>query len=221
MLAVRCLVFAVQFFNTRMFFRDCNAPTFVKAAYHVLTHMSRGRFPLFFATLFQISLAEGQIELQTFLMAFLLAQAREECTMMVESNADIAKFGLQLERNYWLWEEKGPSAACHNMCNHLLNLTSRSCTRSCLVLLPVLWTALGRPWAQACIMNRWIIGVAMGYILPLMALYLQEMMERHEFAKLKGLRVADLGSSLRQELPLVLRWVSRSLIVAAVCMWGW
>lgn len=60
----------------------------------------------------------------------------------------------------------------------------------------------------------------LGYLFPLLGLYLEEIMERHEYARLKRLDVLDLQSTLRCELPTVLRWGSASVVAAAVCLWG-
>lgn len=60
----------------------------------------------------------------------------------------------------------------------------------------------------------------LGYVFPLLGLYLKEIMERHEYARLHGLDVLDLRSTLGCELPTALRLVSKSVMAAAVCLWA-
>jgi hypothetical protein len=64
------------------------------------------------------------------------------------------------------------------------------------------------------------VQVTLGYVIPLVGLSVKEIMERYEYARLKGLHVVDLGSSLRCELSVVLKMVISSVMAAAVCFWG-
>eukprot|EP00884_Botryococcus_braunii_P008241 jgi/Botrbrau1/17418/Bobra.0054s0014.1 len=126
----------------------------------------------------------------------------------------------QLKDNYHLWRSGGGRPACMDFCHNLLEVTSGSCAIVCRALLPAAWRLYGPPWARLCILQRYVIGVVLGYITPLVGLFLMEIMERREFATSKGLDVSDLGSSLKHEFRFVLVLASKCLLMVAVCLWG-
>eukprot|EP00884_Botryococcus_braunii_P013872 jgi/Botrbrau1/22486/Bobra.114_2s0013.2 len=220
MLVARVAMFASQFYIGRAHITKFRAPTFRAAAFYTLFEIARGKLPFLFATMFQISLTEGQVPLQTALLAFLMSQAKEECGMMAELNDDFALFARQLQHNYQLWEAGGRVPACRDLCGNLLGTPWVSCTAVCHAALPVVWGIYGRPWSHACVVHRILYGVTLGYIIPLVGLSLIEIIERHEYAQLRGLQVESLGASLALELQVVLKMVAMSIMAAGVCLWG-
>lgn len=104
----------------------------------------------------QVPFRYGHIQLQTFLILFLLAQSKEECAFMVEANEDFARFAQQLQTNYQLWRQGGAGPACEDMCWNLLQDSSGCCLGACRLMLPALWTVYGPPWVHACIVHRLI-----------------------------------------------------------------
>eukprot|EP00884_Botryococcus_braunii_P011694 jgi/Botrbrau1/20525/Bobra.145_2s0077.1 len=79
MMGLRAVSCILLFWSTREALTTLNAPTFSKAAFYVLLHYSRFRFPLYMALLFQIPLKQGQIIFQTVLVSFLLTHSSGEC----------------------------------------------------------------------------------------------------------------------------------------------
>eukprot|EP00884_Botryococcus_braunii_P000639 jgi/Botrbrau1/10576/Bobra.0343s0024.1 len=220
MIVARVAMFGSLFYSGRAHITKFRAPTFRAAAFYTLLELSRGKMPFLFATMFQISLTEAQVPLQTALLAFLMSQAKQECGMMTELNDDFALFARQLQHNYQLWEAGGRVPACQDLCDNLLGTPWGSCTAVCHAALPLVWGIYGRPWSHACVMHRILYGVTLGYIIPLVGLSLKEIMERHEYAQLKGLQVENLGASLALELPVVLKMVAMSIMAAVVCFRG-
>eukprot|EP00884_Botryococcus_braunii_P001522 jgi/Botrbrau1/11370/Bobra.0038s0118.1 len=68
----------------------------------------------------------------------------------------------------------------------------------------------------------WVaVQVTLGYVIPLAGLAWLEIMERYDYAKLMGLEVEDLQSTVRRELGFVLKMVVQCALAAAVCFWGY
>eukprot|EP00884_Botryococcus_braunii_P023242 jgi/Botrbrau1/9601/Bobra.106_2s0023.1 len=218
MLLLQGLVAAVLFFNTRDENATYTAPNFKESALYVMINMQRWTLLVFSAMLYQISLTEGRVALQTFLLVYTLAFASEECRMMKEVSQDIASFASQLEANYQLWESQGSGAACLDLCHNLLASVTSSCISTCRATLPLVWNIYGPPWIHACVVHRITSGVVLGYAIPLLGLYLMEIMERREFARLKGLPVMGLGAMLRLEFRTLLQQVSNCFLVVAICV---
>eukprot|EP00884_Botryococcus_braunii_P023241 jgi/Botrbrau1/9600/Bobra.106_2s0022.1 len=220
MLLLQGLGAVVLFFNTRDDIAVYTAPNFKETALYIMINMQRWKLLVFSATLYQISLTEGRVVLHTFLLVYTLAHATEECRMMKEVNQDIATFASQLEANYQLWESGGSGAACLDLCHNLLVSVTSSCIITCRATLPLVWRIYGCPWVHACVVHRITSGVVLGYAIPLLGLYLMEIMERREFARLKGLSVMGLGAMLRLEFPALLQQASMCFLAAAVCLLG-
>jgi hypothetical protein len=107
----------------------------------------------------QIPLGHGQIVLQTALVAYLIIQGPDECSLMVSANKDFANFAWNLEQNCRLWETEGSAVACQDLCDNLLDKSGSLCMSVCPVTLPVVWMVYGSPWSRACVMYRWVSGV--------------------------------------------------------------
>eukprot|EP00884_Botryococcus_braunii_P011696 jgi/Botrbrau1/20527/Bobra.145_2s0078.2 len=217
MMGLRAVSCILLFWSTREALTKLEAPTFSKAAFYVLLQYSRFRFPLFMALLFQIPLKQGQIVFQTVLVSFLLAHSSGECRLMIETNPDIQAFAKHLEDNYVLWREEGSGAACRYLCDNLLACSSGTCMRACQLVLPTTWRMYGPPWMTACVRHRYLVLISLGYVLPMAGLYVGEVMERHAFAKSRGLRVPALSSLLRTEAPAVLREAFLSILSLLSC----
>eukprot|EP00884_Botryococcus_braunii_P008246 jgi/Botrbrau1/17422/Bobra.0054s0018.2 len=220
MLALRLVVSGVIFWTVRESIQTQSAPTFAAAAFHALYGLARIKFPLFFSLLYQIPLDHGQIVLQTALVAYLILQGREECSLMISANKDFAKFARSLEQNCRLWETEGSAMACHDLCDNLLDTSGSLCTWVCPVTLPVVWMVYGSPWSRACVIYRWVSGAVIRYVLPLLGLYIAEVVERREFAKSKGFTVPDLLACLRLGWRHFQKEVFKSLLTVLVCFNG-
>jgi hypothetical protein len=61
--------------------------------------------------------------------------------------------------------------------------------------------------------------ILLGYVLPLLCLYVLEIVERREYAKGKGLNVATLRACLRFGWPQLQNRVIKNVAVAAACFW--
>eukprot|EP00884_Botryococcus_braunii_P016568 jgi/Botrbrau1/3595/Bobra.0078s0046.1 len=217
--ALRLLGFVVLFLHVRDKINTASFPSFASAAYHAMINLSRFKLPLFSAVLAQIPLRQGHILLHTFIVLFLLSHSWEECLMMVDANPDFASLAAQLEGNYSLWKSAGTIPACQDMCR-LLGKDGSICVGVCRMMLPGVWHLYGPPWAHACAMHRLIIVVGAGYIAPMLVPYTREMMERHEFAKERGLHVADVRTCWYASAPAVGKEVLTYLLTGVLVLSG-
>lgn len=62
--------------------------------------------------------------------------------------------------------------------------------------------------------------ISLGYILPMLGLYMAEVMERHDFAKSRGLQVPNVASLLWSEAPAVLHEAFACVMTFVACS-GW
>jgi hypothetical protein len=59
------------------------------------------------------------------------------------------------------------------------------------------------------------VQVMIGYVIPMLLLYMWEMRERHEFAKSKRLDVADLRTCFAESNPVIARELASTLLIGA------
>lgn len=60
----------------------------------------------------------------------------------------------------------------------------------------------------------------LGYLLPLLGLYISEVLERYEFAKTKGFTMLHCATYLKRGAHVVAREMVLSLVTAALCFWS-
>eukprot|EP00884_Botryococcus_braunii_P023370 jgi/Botrbrau1/9717/Bobra.0388s0010.1 len=76
-------------------------------------------------------------------------------------------------------------------------------------------------WMDACVSHRFIIVPLLGYMLPLVTLYIWEMRDRWIFAQERTIPTSSLWQSILQGLPYVIYDVAFHISVAVCLLTDW
>eukprot|EP00884_Botryococcus_braunii_P016610 jgi/Botrbrau1/3632/Bobra.0204s0023.1 len=191
--------------------------TFMNAAVNVFYTSNRARDLLLVCLLFPLPLRGSAFMAHTFTAAFLLAHLKEDCAKLGGLPA-YERFAAEWAGLHAAWQGEGTGAMCQEFSLLLLDeaVPLRWLYRlGCPVVLPVLLTVYGGRWSQMCLIHR-LLWLPLGYVFPLVVLYVWEMRDRWEFARKKGFRVPEITACLLGGIRPVLKEAFFNLATACV-----